>query len=645
MPGSYRTPGRARRGWVGPAGGRGPVHCVVDATASEPARIKKLSAHLVNQIAAGEVIERPASVVKELVENAIDAGATNVRVELVEGGIELIRITDDGRGMTPEDLPLAIASHATSKLSQEADLDRIGTLGFRGEAVASIASVSRMTVRSRAAGADAASEIRTQGEAVEPVRPASGSRGTVVEVRNLYFNTPARRKFLRTPTTEKTRCVEWVRRLALAHPAVGFVCEGDGRRALDLPPGQTARERAIAVLGKDLESQLVEVSWDRFDDDRGVLIWGLAGLPSVARATASAQHVFLNGRWIRDKSIQHALREAYRGLIEPGRHPTAVLMLEMSPTAFDVNVHPAKLEVRFRDQSMVHQAVLRSVREALQRADLTPTVMSKLGYGSGARDAGGGVLPPSGGAGDPGLGEGGVEELRRALDPANEPWRAHTGAPPGGFIEARAPGAIPEPTPMATVRRADRVLQVHNSFLVTQDEHGVVIIDQHALHERVMFEKLLARVTGGGTLEQQRLLTPAVVEADEDLVGRLDELAPVLAKVGVEAAALGPRTIGVHAYPSFLQSRGVEPDVFVKDLLERFARDGLAPDTEEALHEVLDMMACKAAIKAGDTLSDEEMGEILEMRARTERSGSCPHGRPTTVRLTITELEKLFDRR
>ncbi len=599
-----------------------------------------------NQIAAGEVIERPASVVKELVENAIDAGATRVRVELTEGGIELIRIVDDGCGMTADELPLALASHATSKLREEADLDRVGTLGFRGEAVASIASVTRLSIRSRTRDDDSAHEIRAAGADIEPVRPASGPVGTVFEVRNLYFNTPARRKFLRTPTTERTRCVDWVRRLALAHPAVGFVVEGEGRRMLDVAPGQSPRERTLAVLGNELESQLVEVSWDRFDDDRGVLIWGLAGLPSIARATATAQHVFLNGRWIRDRSIQHALREAYRGLIEPGRHPTAVLMLEMSPTAFDVNVHPAKLEVRFRDQSMVHQAVLRSVREALQRADLTPTVLSRLGTDRPAEGAG--ILPPRAEhPARPWTPTGSAETLRDALALGPEALpESYTEAKPASHTGPSIAGAPPDPQDtMGTVRRADRVLQVHNSFLVTQDEHGVVIIDQHALHERVMFEKLLARVTSSGGLEQQRLLTPAVIEADEELISRLEELAPLLERVGVEATALGPRSVGVQAYPSFLQSRRVEPDEFVKDLLERFARDGAAPDTEEALHEVLDMMACKAAIKAGDALSDDEMHEILDLRARTERAGSCPHGRPTTVRLTIAELEKLFDRR
>ena len=623
--------------------------------------IRRLPAHLVNQIAAGEVIERPASVVKELVENAIDAGAGAVRVELESGGIELVRISDDGKGMTPEELPLALASHATSKLGGVEDLDRIGTLGFRGEALASIASVARVSIRSRTGASEAAAEIRAEGDRVEGVRPAAGPVGTVIEVRNLYFNTPARRKFMRTATTEQTRCTDWVRRLALAHPEVGFACVADGRVQLDVARGQTARERTLAVLGKELAPQLVEVSWDRFDDDRGVLIWGLVGLPAIARATASAQHVFLNGRWVRDKSIQHALREAYRGLIEPGRHPTAVVMLEMSPTAFDVNVHPAKLEVRFRDQSMVHQAVLRAVREALQRADLTPSLGARRPWAFGD---GRGIEPPTDGGVDaaafvealkkrtPG-GRVDVDELRRALSPVNDElraqgaglahegedrWRGRPGSPEPG-LGAQEVEALPIP------RRADRVLQVHNSYLVTQDERGVVIVDQHALHERVMFEKLLARVTSGERLESQRLLTPVVVEADEEVVGRLEELSGLLERVGVEASVLGPRTVGVQAYPSFLQSRGVEAGAFMTDVLARLERDGLAPESEEALHEVLDTMACKAAVKAGDALSDEEMAEIMSLRERVERSGSCPHGRPTTVRVTIAELEKLFDRR
>jgi len=620
------------------------------------AEIRRLPTLLVNQIAAGEVIERPASVVKETVENAIDAGATRITVELEGGGVELIRVSDDGHGIAPDQMTLAIAPHATSKIREAEDLDRIGTMGFRGEALASIASVSRLRIISRAVGEDEAREITVEGDSVQPVRPAARAVGTTLEVRNLFFNTPARRKFLRTPATEQMRCLDWLRDLAMAHPAIAVRCVCDGSVKLDLPPGQTPRERAVAILGKELEDQLVEVSVDRFDDSRGVLVWGLVGLPAIARATPKAQHVFLNGRTIRDKTVQHAIREAYRGLIEPGRHPTAVMMIEMSPSAVDVNVHPAKLEVRFRDQSMVHRAIYHGVRDALQRADVTPTALQRLpGLGSGA--FGSAIMPsaptqdeqvdrlveylksrPIGSAEQAAEPERLREEIRRVLD---EPARAASPVPDFAPrpIESQREAEMPR------VRAAERVLQVHSSYLITQDAHGVVIIDQHALHERVMFEKLLARVTGGGELERQRMLTPIVVETSRGAVEMLDELQPMFERLGIEVAALGPKSVGVHAAPSFLISRGVEPGEFVEELLDKAAGDGFVPGSEEALHEVLDMMACKAAVKAGDRLSDEEMDELIRLRESVERSGSCPHGRATTVRLTIAELEKLFDRR
>ncbi len=634
--------------------------------------IRTLPALLVNQIAAGEVIERPASVVKEVVENAIDAGATRVEVELEGGGIELIRVSDDGHGIPPDEMPLAIAPHATSKIRAADDLDRIGTMGFRGEALASIASVSRLRIVSRAAGEAEGREIAVEGDLIQPARPASRSVGTTLEVRNLFFNTPARRKFLRTPATEQTRCIDWIKDLAMAHPALAVRCVCDGHARLDLPPGQTPRQRAVAILGKELEDQLVEVSVDRFDDARGVLVWGLVGLPSIARATAKSQHVFLNGRTIRDKTVSHALREAYRGLIEPGRHPTAVLMIEMSPSAVDVNVHPAKLEVRFRDQSMVHRAIYHGVKDALQRADVTPTALQRLpGLGAGgpgnpfgasfATGPGAGhafasppppvdrqvdrlveylkTRPAPADEAEPATPERLREELKRVLDePAGE--RDPSDADRPSFADAeRAAADLPR------VRPADRVLQVHSSYLITQDAHGVVIIDQHALHERVMFEKLLARVTAGTALEQQRLLTPIVIESSRGVVDALGELAALFGRLGFEIDAMGPRSVGVRAVPTFLVSRGVEPGAFVEELLEKSVHDGFTPDSEEALHEVLDMMACKAAVKAGDRLSDDEMDELMRLRESVERSGSCPHGRATTVRLTIAELEKLFDRR
>ncbi|MFT5422639.1 MAG: DNA mismatch repair protein MutL [Phycisphaerales bacterium] len=628
--------------------------------------IRRLPALLVNQIAAGEVIERPASVVKELVENAIDAEATRIGVDLEGGGIELVRVSDDGKGIAADELVLALAPHATSKIHESEDLDRIATMGFRGEALASIASVSRLTIRSRAREAEHGAEIAASGDEVSATRPAAASVGTVIESKNLFFNTPARRKFLRTIQTERGRCLDWVRDLAMAHPGVGFRVTSDGDVKLDVPPNQGARERVVELLGKELEDQLLEVHYDGQTDSRGIVLWGLVGLPSVARATARAQHVFLNGRALRDKTVQHAIREAYRGLIEPGRYPTAVLMIDVPPGAVDVNVHPAKLEVRFRDQSMVHSAVLRSVRESLRRADLTPTLLDKMpGLGGAGRFGAEAILAGGGGAGVaeqrtispeqfaehfkrvlPGAGEKlDFEALQRALDPVNQELRAQGAREPtAAELEPLDSGDQAEPTPMATVKGVSHVMQVHQSYLVTQDERGLVIIDQHALHERVMFEKLLARVQSAGVLESQQLLTPAVVAVPRGQADRIDELAPLLAKLGIEAELLSPTSVGVRSFTSLLYSRGVEPEAFVAEVLGKLD-SGFTPGSEEALHEVLDMMACKAAVKAGDRLSESEMAEIVSMRERVERSGSCPHGRPTTVRVTIAELEKLFDRR
>jgi len=615
--------------------------------------IRKLSPLLVNQIAAGEVIERPASVLKELVENSIDAGATRITVELEQGGIERISIADDGHGIAPDQMTLALTPHATSKIIESQDLDSIATMGFRGEALASIASISRMTIRSRTTNFDEGRIIQAQGETVGEPKPIGCPIGTTIEVKNLFFNTPARRKFLRTSTTEQTRCIEWLRDLAMANPSIAVRCVGDGKVKLDLPINQTPRQRVVSILGKELEEQLIEVSVDQFDDTRGILVWGLVGLPAIARATSKAQHIFLNGRTIRDRTIAHAIREAYRGLIEPGKHPTAVLMIEMSPTAVDVNVHPAKLEVRFRDQSMVHRAIYHGVKDALGRADVTPTLLQRL-PGAGF-DAGSAIMPSAS-----------PEQISRQLDRQVDhlveyleakPRSAEGSSPTHPDLKqelkevlAQSPIPMPMPsfapsTPMPTVQRVDKVLQVHSSYLISQDEQGVLIIDQHALHERVMFNKLLARVTGNGSLEQQALLMSIMLDVPSTVIDQFDQLDTLLKRIGVQAAPMGPRSVGIHAVPSFLHSRNVDAEPFLAELFEQIDQGGFVPSSEEALHEVLDMMSCKAAIKAGDVLSDNELNAIMELRSQTERAASCPHGRPTTVRLTIEELEKLFDRR
>ncbi|MEM1184985.1 MAG: DNA mismatch repair endonuclease MutL [Planctomycetota bacterium] len=658
-----------------------------NAGSPEPRRtIRRLPPLLVNQIAAGEVIERPASVVKELVENAIDAGSTKISVELGVGGLDLVRVRDDGCGIPEGQLPLALAAHATSKVAEAADLDRIATLGFRGEAIASIASVARVRIRSRVAGSDAAFEIACEGGDESPIKPAAHPVGTTVEVRTLFFNTPARRKFVRTPNTEKARCMDWVRDLALAHPGIGFAVSHDGKPILDLPPNQTAGDRAVAVLGPELAPELLEVSVDRFDDARGILIWGLVGRPAIARPTAKAQHVFLNGRAVRDKTIQHAIREAYRGLIEPGRHPTALLMIEMAPDAVDVNVHPAKLEVRFRDQSMVHGAVTRGVRDALQRADLTrPVADTQLGAGRASTprpplelDFGPGTpqqhrLSADGRASAQAF----AEHVRALRDEAERAVRpvvtaeelapvvsdnsvlienrssASSGLSGSSFGSSSGASGEIEATPEASLPPAgsrSRFTQIHDSYIVVEDEQGMLIIDQHALHERVMFETLSARLglgfeNGSKSLESQRFLTPATADVEPEVLAGLDGVASLLARLGIEAAALGPRSLGVHAFPTLLIERKVEPGAFVSELLAKAHSEPLPPNEEAALHEVLDMMSCKAAVKAGDRLSEGEIEALLAQRHLVERSAACPHGRPTSVRVSLTQLERLFERR
>jgi DNA mismatch repair protein MutL len=630
--------------------------------------IRPLAPLLVNQIAAGEVIERPASVAKELIENAIDAGASRISIAIEQGGKELIRVTDDGCGIPIEELPLAPAPHATSKIAAAEDLDAIATMGFRGEALASIASISRLSILSRTAGKEGAGIIEGEGGAISEPRPAAAPRGTTVTVRNLFFNTPARRKFLKTEQTETIRICEIVENIALAHPATGFALTIDGRARFDLSTERSARRRVIDVLGDDLEHELLELDIA----DRGIAMWGMIGMPSIARGTAKHQRIYLNGRLISDRSISHAVKEAYRGLIEPMRFPMVVLQLQMEPATVDVNVHPAKAEVRFRNQAAVHGAVLSALRQRLREADLTPSF--DLNRTTEARPVR--AIPPAPpaefGSGLPAQRERQSEPGRpgvttdprafvdyfRRLDPKQK-----------GFVYSELKQALAQATPEAAcdngdqdepiprdesarstdeslprLRAAASALQVHSSFIVTEDAQGLVIVDQHALHERVMFEKLRQRLDAGA-LESQRLLMPATIDADRRQLEALDSLQPLLARLGIEAEPIGPKSVAIHAFTSLLFERNVEPGAFLEELLDRAVNEGLNENPEAALHEVLDMMSCKAAIKAGDRLRPEEIDELLSYRETIERSSNCPHGRPTSLRLTIRDLEKQFGRR
>ena len=612
--------------------------------------IRRLAPLVVNQIAAGEVVARPASVVKELIENAIDAEATRIDVEIENGGRDLIRVTDDGVGISLDELSMAVAPHATSKITSTEDLDAVASLGFRGEALASIAAVSRMSLVSRTRDSQAAGRIQIEGDTTGEPQPSSGPPGTTVTVRNLFFNTPARRKFLRTDQTEASKITEVVHRLSLPHPQVGFSLRNNQRQSVDLPAGQTRVHRALGVLGDELAEELLELDVD----SRGISMWGMIGKPAIARSTTKHQLVFLNGRFIVDRSIHHAIKEAYRGLIEPTRSPTIVLMLEMDPQLVDVNVHPTKAEVRFRNQAALHGAVLSAVRDRLQQSDLTPTVSltgsgpsfgGSVSFGSGLTASGQG-----GSSGSSGSAAQFVEYFRR-LDPKqkgfvySEVKEALAQQAPELLLDDDAkPQAAQDVEVLPEIRPVADVLQIHSSFIVTQDEQGLLIIDQHALHERVMFEQLNASI-GKGNLESQRLLMPETVEVDQTQIELLDQLGPMLERIGIEAQQIGPGSIGINAFSSLLFERGVDPGPFMRELLDKAANEGFNDNPEAALHEVLDMMACKAAIKAGDKLTPDEIAELLKQRDNVERSSNCPHGRPTTLRLTIQDLEKQFGRR
>jgi DNA mismatch repair protein MutL len=604
--------------------------------------IRVLPRQLVDQIAAGEVVERPASAVKELVENALDAGATRIEVLVEGGGADRIVVADDGGGIPPEELPLAVASHATSKIASSDDLASIATMGFRGEALASIASVSRLAITSRRRGSDAAARIEVEGGESGEVRPAGGPLGTSVEVRQLFFNVPARRKFLRTAAVELGRVQDVLESIAICRPGVAFRLVADGRTRLDLAATDDPAVRVRAVLGDELADDPLSVAAEAEAAEHGpVTVWGLAARPSAARATARALRFALNGRAVLDRTLVHAVKEAYRGLIDPGRTPVAFVAIEMDPALVDVNVHPAKTEVRFRQPSFVHQLVMRTVRDALRGADLVPAFQLG-GHAMGGTHAPAWTAPRTGESGTrpafvPGTPPTAVFE-RFAAQAAEA---ARTPSPP--VVEVAPAAAAPAHEPALHANRtARRVMQVHGSYLVVEDRDGILVVDQHALHERAMFEELKARIAAQ-PLESQRMLVPAVLQVDPRAAEAVEAAGALLARIGIDASAAGPRAVAVHGYPTFLLGRGVQPEEFVPALLERLVDEGGA-DVEAALHEVLDMMACKAAVKAGDRLTPVEIEALLDLRERIERGAACPHGRPTSLRISMRDLERSFGR-
>jgi len=589
--------------------------------------IRVLPPELINQIAAGEVVERPASVVKELVENSLDAGARRVFIEIEGGGADLVRVTDDGAGIPADELTLAVAAHATSKVATSDDLAAIHTFGFRGEALASIASVSRFRMVSCQHGANAGAEIEVEGGSIRGPRPAPARPGTMIEVRTLFFNVPARRKFLKSDAAETARVTETIEAIALAHPQVSFELRSNGRKLLDLAPTDEPAKRTLDVLGKELEPELLEFE-EHYPELGGLVVRGFAGKPSVARPSARAIRIHLNGRPIADRTVLHAVREAYRGLLDPARTPTVALILELDPHEVDVNVHPQKSEVRFRAQSAIHSAVRKSIERALRAANLVPHfVPDAFKVADGAHAA-----PP-----------------RAPLFGSGLPAAA-TGSSDFTEFAALAAATLSEPKPAAGHASEDAVLgaefpyiQLLNGFLVTEDADGVVIVDQHALHERAMFAMFMERLERGA-LESQRLLVPIVLERSAREVEILAEIEPLLSRLGISARPFGPRSVAVEAVPTLLPTRNADAGDFVGDLLAKAVEHGSLLSLEAALHEVVDMMSCKAAVKAGDSLGSQEIRDLLRMRESVERAVSCPHGRPTSIRIPRSELERRFGR-
>lgn len=586
--------------------------------------IRELPPQLVNEIAAGEVVERPASVVKELVENAIDAGATRIAVTLAGGGIERIEVADDGLGIPFDELTLAVAPHATSKIRESDDLGRIRTLGFRGEALASIASVSRFRLRSRPRGQDEAGEIEVHGGQVSPPRPAPGPPGTLVRVEQLFLNTPARRKFLKSPAAETARAAEVVRSLAIARPELAIRLEIDGRISLDLPAGGEMRRRVVEVLGRESEGNLLEVD----ATEGGVRIVGFVGRPEIAKGSGRSTRIVLNGRAIHDRLILHAIREGFRGCLPGDRHPLAALHLAIDHEQVDVNVHPAKAEVRFRNGPLVHAAVRHAVRAAVLAATGMPTLETFPRRGDG--DASSGLAaPPRRFGGD------GPNGRLLSTPPRGEAR---------GFDYGEAAAAIASAEPAAAADAVPRaILQAGGTFLVAADEDGLLIVDKHALHERLEFDRLRQRIAEG-PLERQALLSPLLVEVGGAGIEAFESLSPLLANIGLEASPAGSQLIAIETVPSLFASRRVDAAAFLREVLDAAVATAAASDEESLLESILSMMACKASVRAGESLSGVEAASLLERAAEVELSGRCPHGRPTMLRLPWSDLRRRFGR-
>lgn len=596
--------------------------------------IRQLDEAAVNRIAAGEVVERPASAVKELVENALDAGARRIEVAYADGGKTLIRVTDDGCGMTEADLPLALARHATSKLRGD-DLLDIRSFGFRGEALPSLAAVGRLTLTSRAAGQPAA-QITVTGGRQDPTRPAALARGTVVELRDLFCATPARLKFLRSDRAEAQAIADVIRRLALAEPLVAFhltdVSQGEPRTIFRAEAGQgelfdAQAARVARVLGAEFldNARPLEVTQE------GLRLHGFAALPTYSRGAAVAQFLFVNGRPVQDRMLTGALRAGYRDVLPAGRHAAAVLFLTCDPERVDVNVHPAKAEVRFREPALARSLVITGLRHTLAEAGhrSSSTVGAEVIAAFRPEPAG----PPRIYQMDrPGLSRPSPSALHAA-------YAAQAPLPDPGFAERSAPAA---PAPVATTQPLGAaVAQVHGTYIVAQTETGMILVDQHAAHERLVYERLKRQRAGLG-IAAQALLIPEIIDLPPPEVARVLEAAEDLARLGLTVEPFGGGAVAIRTVPALLGQ--ADPAALLRDVLDEFLEDGGVASLTARMDAVLSRMACHGSVRAGRAMRPEEMNALLREMEATPLSGQCNHGRPTWVELKLTDIERLFGR-
>ncbi|MDA0228972.1 MAG: DNA mismatch repair endonuclease MutL [Proteobacteria bacterium] len=603
--------------------------------------IRLLPDGVINRIAAGEVVERPASAVKELVENAIDAGARQIEVRVSEGGRGLIQVSDDGCGMSREELPLAIARHATSKLPRDDDLGNISTLGFRGEALPSIAAVSRLEIISRESGAENAWSLAIEGGLAGKPVPAAHPPGTTVSVRDLFYATPARLKFLKTERTESGYIADTLSRLAMARPDIAFTLINGDREVLRAPVAADLLDSRLArlalVIGRDFADNALAVDAER----EGVRLTGYAGLPTFNRATARQQYLFVNGRPVRDRLLVGAVRGAYHDFLGGGRHAVLALFLELSPDGLDVNVHPAKTEVRFRDAGVVRGLIVGSLKRALAEAGhRAATTVSHAALGA-IRPGDGSFQPAlrahTGGARYPlpsAYPSTAAPALRGLSDVSSE-YQAPLSTPTADSFDAAEDAG--EDFPLGVARG-----QVHATYIIAQTSDGIVIVDQHAAHERLVYEQMKAGLDAGAVL-RQILLLPEVVELEESAAARLIARSEELADLGLILEAFGPGAVIIRETPSMLGEGDVKG--LVRDLAEELAEFGESVALKEKLADVCSSMACHGSVRAGRRLKAEEMNALLREMEATPHSGQCNHGRPTYVELKLADIERLFGRR